>query len=505
MGRFFSNIQIKSDQKSQEQFIKSLCKAMEQRGLVPVAEEDTSQAYLLAFSENGEWATLCSGDYESGGESVKKDVLFLAESLKTCCISTTVLDSDFAVLEMYNGISTLTDMVIVGDGDDYGFPDGSECRGNREYWKQYLIGGSTWEQISGIWDSDFTFVEDALAEMAPLLGMNPQDIVSDYNDLSSRTDKNIVALHFKKKGKKALSLDAAFKQVFGAALEPMGFQHIKVEKRSFFVRVIDGEILHIITYRQLQMRKIGYKTFEVLGGVVSLYRRTIDFTKYPESWLKPTYYYQRLAPKVDDAVMERAIQFKCDIWNTLLDSEISIRGGTLEDAFSYHTLNFFCKTENSETMLRGMKNAFQVTNQVMLSVFNQVTDLDSCVDYFYRTCIWNMELCEDMEEFNTAPRYYYSEGLLLIRTGYREDITPYTENVLATEVKLVEKGNQGLAGAKDIEDYKNRFRQRIQEQMAIRDKMLDDPELNAKALTEAERRKENNIEALKSYGLIIRK
>ncbi len=154
-------------------------------------------------------------------------------------------------------------------------------------------------------------------------------------------------------------------------------------------------------------------------------------------------------------------------------------------------------------MLLGVENAFQVTNQVMLSVFNQVTDLYSSIDYFYRNCMYDMELCEDIEEFNSSSCYYGSEGLLLIKADYREDITPYTKNVLDTKIKLIESGTTRLGKSDNIEDYKNRFNKRIQEQVAIRDKMLDDAELNAKVLAELEHRKILNIEILKSYGVNV--
>ena len=109
-------------------------------------------------------------------------------------------------------------------------------------------------------------------------------------------------------------MNAAFKKVFGEALEPLGFVKIKVAKLTYFVRVVNDEILHILTYRELRTRKTGYKSFEILGGVVSLYRRTIDFTKSPECWLKNNHhYYCSLNPEIDNDVMESAVQYVCDV------------------------------------------------------------------------------------------------------------------------------------------------------------------------------------------------
>lgn len=177
--------------------------------------------------------------------------------------------------------------------------------------------GKTWEQISEIWNKNEVFVEDALYEAASVLGIEPKYMVSDYEDFESKADKdtNIIPMFFKKKNERTLSLNAAFKQVFGEALEPLGFVKIKVAKLTYFVRVVNDEILHILTYRELRTRKTGYKSFEILGGVVSLYRRTIDFTKSPECWLKNNHhYYCSLNPEIDDDVMESAVQYVCDVW-----------------------------------------------------------------------------------------------------------------------------------------------------------------------------------------------
>ena len=62
MGRFFSNIQIKNNKESQKQFIELLNNAMKKRELIPATEDDASLTYILAFSENNEWITLCSAE-----------------------------------------------------------------------------------------------------------------------------------------------------------------------------------------------------------------------------------------------------------------------------------------------------------------------------------------------------------------------------------------------------------------------------------------------------------
>ena len=499
MGRFFSTVHIKNNS-SKKQFLNSFCNIMKKRDLMTCSEDEAIISYALAFSESGKWVTLTSDSYRDRPKQAKIDAKQTAAEMKTSSFSTDVVDSDWVNIELYTGTDT-HDKVIVGRSE---LPD-DPPKGKRECWEQLLVPGKTWEQLFEIWNKNEVFVEDALCEAASMLVIEPKYMVSEYEDFNSAADKdkNVIPLFFKKKitainsGEKKLTMNAAFKQVFGEALEPLGFVKLKVEKRNYFVRVVNKEILHILTYRELRTRKIGYKSFEILGGVVSLYRRAIDFTKSPECWLKNNhYYYCSLNLKIDNDVMESAVQYECDVWEKNMD--LFVRVESLEGAFRKSIVRFLYKSSD----IYGMKSAFNVTQNVMLPIFNEVTNLNNCIEHFYKLGA-TMDLCCDLEIFNTDPHYYYSEGLLLIKLGYKYNINTYMESILARKVKDVEQGFSGLAGAIDIDDYKNRFRQKVQQQIICRDKMLNDPELNTKVTAELERRRADNIQNLKLLGLEI--
>ena len=334
------------------------------------------------------------------------------------------------------------------------------------------------------------FYEQTIAELQRRKKAN-LEILKSYGIDSEKTQP---------KKEKKLTLNAAFKQVFGEGLEPLGFVRLKKTKLPFYVRLIEGEILQIITYRKKSIKKSGYERFEVLGGIVSLYRREINFEQPPESWLYTNgrYYSSKCAVPVDIMLKKSVIQFHCDIWGTSM--QLYSEPAALEEKFQMNISNFLCKKDDNEEMLKGLKNAFTVTSKIMLSIFEKVTDCNSCIDYFYNMDTM-MSLCEDFEQLNTKPDYYDSDGLILIKANYRGDISHYRERKLALEVDQIEKGCRGLYGAKDIEEYKERFRHYTAEQIIIRDKMLDDFELNAKAIEELARRKKANLEMLKSYGI----
>lgn len=470
MGRFFSNIHIHNkDQKNREQFTKAFCKSIEKKGYSVGTEDDSEFSYILAFSEYGNWITLCSADYESGGESVKKDARLLAESLKTCCISTGVIDSDFAILEMYNSTSVLTDMVLVGDGSGYGFEDDADFQGKEECWKPFLVGNATWEQFSKIRNGDYVFIEEALAEMAPLIGMDSQNILSDYEGLESDAENNpnIVTLYFKKKGKKALSLNAAFKQIFGEALEPLGFKKIK-GKQPYFVRVVEGgEIIHVITYTNETTDDLKKKYFSILGGVATVYRQSLDLTKNPRDnigFLSSNLEFYRKRNPFDPVDVDR-------------------------DTFK-KLYRFWYKVEDNESLLCAVKQSLEATKQFMLSVIDEVTDIDSCIRHLF--------IMGKIMRFNEN-----FEGFLFLKTNNYTDIIEEHLNrnrvIYEYNVKVKKPGY----AQEELERRRQRYEEVNKREIAPIEEIFTNSELYAEYTEKLERRKAANIEILKSYGLNV--
>ncbi len=261
MGRFFVNLQIRKNvNQTQSDFLKIFTVAMKKLGYVKTEADEAELSYIAAFSPSKQWVTLCAEDYVSNAEKVNTDAQKIAANLRTFCISNTVLDSDFSVLDMYVGQEECADRVIIGYGGDYGFESREEAKGKRELWEPLMTEEGLWDKFSEIQSSDFTFAEDGLIEISGLLGISPDLIIADYDDLSSVSEDNkaIVPLYFKKAGTKPLSLNAAFVKVFGEALEPLGFKKIK-GRHPYLVRVVPGgEIIHIIAIRngaQMDLRK----------------------------------------------------------------------------------------------------------------------------------------------------------------------------------------------------------------------------------------------------------
>ena len=463
MGRFFSLVQIKNNS-SKEQFVKSFCNVMKKRNLVTCSEDEASISYILAFSESGKWVTLTSEAYRDNPKQVKDDAQQTAADMKTSSFSMDVVDSDWAYIELHTG-TDIHDTVVVGRSE---FSDDASSKGRRECWEQLLSSGKTWEQLSDIWNKNEVFVEDTLYEAASVLGIEPKYMVSDYEDFNDAADEdtNVVSLFFKKKitdskdcGKK-LTLSAAFKQVFGEALEPLGFKKIK-GRQPYFVRLVGDEILHIITYMPQPD-----KHFIIIGGVATVYRQFISLDQSPRNnsnWLISNW------------------QFYKDLHQSDKDTKYSFK-----DIYEFYY--------SDETLVEEVKYSLEVTKDIMLPIFNKVVDLDSCVEYFDKFNLY-MQLYDEKIDFgNKYADNFYNEGLLYLKINNQDNIIRKMEERLDIISYNVEKKRFDYT-QKDCDEISQKL------ENLKKTKPFNVSKLFAKELLELQKRKTLNTEILRSYGL----
>lgn len=453
MGRFSTTVQIKNNA-DRMKFINSFCDVMKKRGFEPCSEDEAALSYLLAFGEGG-WATLTSEEYKNNPQKAYDDSRQMAETLKTSAFSVEVVDSDFAILKLCNSDGG-EDKVVVGDGSGYGVDN---AVGTRAPWEPLLTDGKTWEQFSETAAKNEVFVEDALAELSEVLGIDPYYICADNDEVLDRADENenITVLSFKKAAAKAksLSLNAAFVKVFGEALEPLGFKKIK-SKYSYFVRVVPGgEIIHIITYMEDWCPYPGRKEFNILGGIATVYRHKIDLSRAPKDnsfWLYTiARFYSSITPESE------------------LDNEYRL------------SICHFSLEENREaSILNALKYSLELTNKFILPQLNTAVDIPSSLIYLSRLG----QLCGTNNfnsNLNFGGCFDYDEGFLYVKAD-DDGLKSRMKKIMDGTIPSDEEGRQRAA-----EKYK----------------FLTDPVIHEKVLLELDRRKAANTEILRSYGLDI--
>lgn len=272
-----------------------------------------------------------------------------------------------------------------------------------------------------------------------------------------------------------MTLNTAFKRIFGEALAPYGFVKIK-GNRPYFVRLIGNEILQVISYKT-EWEINPYKAFDILGGIATVYRGALTLDDTPrnnDDWLDSVgFIYGRLH------------------WYDYDKEFLS----------SFNKFKYIAGDEKS--MVREMCRAWDITKQVMLPELDKVTDVKSCIDYFH---LFNGTLLRMYDDDTFGRKWKCKEGLLNLK-GYN------IEEYIKSEEKSIERWNkffdyqianaQSEGEKKSYEKMKESDMNETIQQMKIFEQFVKNPELNSRAMRELEQRRVANTEKLRSYGFEV--
>ena len=443
MGSFFTSSQIyNSKQFDKEGFIDFFCKRMEANGYVSCSSDESEISYILRFADNTKWVTITSEAYEQGNQFSQTDTGRIAEMLNTTCINTIVVDSDFAILDLYDESGQKADSLIIGRADDYLGDDISQPL--EKTWTPFLEDNFSFTQLLEVQNGDYVFIEDGLTELADIIGIDKRNITFSEED-AVENDKDTVFLDFKEarssivmtqageevtKAPKKISVNAAFKQIIGKALEPYGFKCIK-GRHPYIVRVINNEILHIITFCPENPEYPEDKAISIRGGVASIYRKKITFDLTPKEnheWLNYLFkFYTEFTHEIN--VQNRIRLFKTCFYSDNPDSLISALQVDAENIIKY-----------------------------ALPIMDKINDIDSCLNY--------------MQEFKAPCNYKRCEEIC---TYYPDDDEAFLYFLSSKYIS-------------ERPDFLTNY--------------INDTEFHSWVITELEKRKNDNLEILKEYGLI---
>ena len=464
MGNFFTSSQIYNDKDlNKQQFIDKFCKSMSDSGYTVCDSDESEMSYILRFAEKSKWVAIASEWYGEGGQIEQAYAGRIVKMLGTYCMNTEVIDSDCAAMSLYSNDGKEADMLLMGRYDDYFGDDTPEP--NEKIWAQFLSDGSTWEQFTKTLSGEYVFVEDGLAQLAPVIGMDSGNLLFSAED--DVDDEFVLFLDFKKvetKKEKKLTLKSAFTQVFGEALEPLGFKKVK-SKYPYYARLVNDEIIHVITIVSRPDNQ-----FEILGGIATLYRQKLSLDispKYNEAWLRGNHWYS----------------WDSDMYGIEMKHERS------------KILEFY----SGDHLEKEIYRALNITKEIMLNIFDKVDTIEKCI-YFYD--IFGMDIrIHHMDDFgNHFPVNYYNEGLLIVKSmnmeQYSSLMDKHNERVLRTKMsyptyqessyeRLVNKGI--VYKENQCSEYKEN---------------LDDSEWLQRVNIELESRRKNNVKLLHEYKLI---
>ncbi|MBR3900372.1 MAG: hypothetical protein IKJ60_02330 [Ruminococcus sp.] len=459
MGRFFTSTQINNPkQLNCDGFKAYFCEKMKKEGY-EVCEADCAElSYVLAFSENCKWVTLSSEAYEQGNRTAQADTARIAKMLGTYCVNTIVIDSDCAMLDLYDDKGKKADTLVMGRADDY---LGDDIPAPAQ---------AVWEQFMSVVQGDYVFVEDGLSELAPVIGMYSDNILFEYEDADESNEK-LCYLSFKKtasKKEKKPTLNSLFQQIWGAELEPLGFKKPKL-RLPYYIRVINDEIIHVVGIHDMKSHLVAF------GGIATVYRKELCLNhsfRQNDRWLRTLMDFY-VTWRISDKPFHQEVQ----------------------SGFHYH------EYIESQPLSKAVQDALNESMTWILPVLDNIKTLKDVADYEERVfknyiSIISLPLNEPL----VAP---YSDAAIKF---ILDDPLADLEQRYLHYVKNTEEVNKRFNRPQEIIEKDRIFiEEMLKDSRETLHMFLEDKELHSQTLEELARRKKYNLEMLKSYGIDFEK
>ena len=270
-----------------------------------------------------------------------------------------------------------------------------------------------------------------------------------------------------------MSLNTAFKKVYGEALEPYGFKKVK-GKYPYFARVIGEEIVHIITCGNTPMMVSGkYKAFETMCGVETVYVPKINFDMRPRhNWM----------PRNLDIYRE-----------THPEKPLWERYDEL-DEYVYDSTD-----ENS--MMEALKKSFEHTAEIMLPYLDEIRDYKACIKHYNTYCLEQIFIYEDFQ--NRDKHADYADGLLHFKVFTAEEYSKQKwdkfKRATQRDLQYVQEGRMSM---EEFERENTEVKERFERDIALFEKYANNQEHHQILMEELESRRRENTERLREYGLI---
>ncbi len=348
------------------QFKKAFCEYMKSKGYTTAKEENADLTYTLVFTKDRKWVTVLSEDDTDTRSSAAE----LAKALKAYAVMVELVDSDFAELSLFDETGAHIDTLTLGES----YLEDAAPMGEPSVWKPLMVG--SWEQIEAIQNGSYTFAEDALAEFAPVIGMDSKNILLD-ND-SDVDEKSAVTLYFKTAKEKKLTLNSAFIKIFGEYLEPLGF--VRLKGHNSFVKLVNGEFLYII-----DCIKDNHTVY--CSRIAEDFPETHDMTKFID-WLRSD---QVLVKFVIRCGVKTIYDYFTDEYpysGSINIPHMYICGDEKSESSEYFDRIYeFAYLKGSEkSLIAEMMYVLELTKRHILPAFDGVDSYESCIDFSVKYC-----------------------------------------------------------------------------------------------------------------------
>lgn len=259
----------------------------------------------------------------------------------------------------------------------------------------------------------------------------------------------------------AKSFKSEFVKFYKEKLEPYGFKKVK-GPQPYFARLVNGEIVHIITYITSRTNNPGHINFELCCGIASIYRKRIRFNVTP---LSNSYCME---------AMTDLMKLKDHYYVISLKDRI-----------------FYDAEYTEETMQMVLEKSL-IDAKLIIEQLDKYTDMESALVFFMKhnggVNIRFSSLLSDS--------FSDEEGLYCARKEFDAALIEKCFSDMKKDVKLIEDEY-------DKEFYKKALYNGCEERFATnRNSFQADEELYNEGIKILQQRKEDNLKMLKEYKVI---
>lgn len=259
----------------------------------------------------------------------------------------------------------------------------------------------------------------------------------------------------------AKNFKSEFVKFYKEKLEPYGFKKVK-GPQPYFARLVNGEIVHIITYITLSADTPGCKCFELCCGISSIYRKRIRFNITPISYS----------------------------YSLLTNTDLM----TLKDHY-YEISHKYRKNYDVEYTEETMQMALEkslIGAKLIIEQLDKYTDMDSALEFFLKH---NGGLTVTFSNL-LSDSYSDEEGLYYARKEFDASLIAKCFSDMKRDVELIEN-------EKTKKFSKDALYNGCEERFAAnRKKFQDNEELYNEGMKILQQRKEDNLKMLKEYKII---
>ena len=377
MGRFFTSTQILNEEKlNKDAFLKKFREKMKKEGYVQCETDEGEISYSFAFSDNADckWVTMSSESYGEGNSQAESDTARIAKMLGTTCINTVVIDSDCAILNLYDDKGKKADMLVMGRADDYFGDDIPEPK--KEVWGILLSEDNNYQKLLEIQHGDYIFIEDGLSKLSALLDSGNEFIFNEADEsncnLSFKKDVPAITVTYNNQ-KNKVTIYSAFEDVFRNDLEKLGFKRAKGSIPTF-IKMLGDEVFAVITCYKEKNRPTCKPVIDLSSEMSSPLERSMYFDKLEHFNVLisiNTLYDEYAAIKVN---RENLVDFfsNMELYTKINKFNLDMKYRSDIQSFTYHP-------DSEDSICAAMKYALELSEKNMFWIVNEIYDVKSFI------------------------------------------------------------------------------------------------------------------------------